>query len=238
MTTINDHREPQTSITLNINEKWFGETKILAPIKLTLAKGSFNVITGPSGGGKTTLLRIIAGLEPAHIDGSNQYFQTGLKIGLAFQEPRLLPWRSLRDNLSLIGISPDQTAALLSEMGLTDAADLFPGQVSLGMARRASLARAYAIEPELLLLDEPLVSLDESTAQSLRDHLITFWQRQQPTVLMVTHNLREALQMADTIILLNGTPAAVETILHYKQLRELRSSAWINTELRKLESHL
>ncbi len=215
--------------------KHFDGKPVLGDICLALKPGSFNVITGPSGCGKSTLLKIIAGLDGA-FNGFTA--NTPLRVGFAFQEPRLLPWRTVRENIALVCPDDQEVEALLEEMNLLEAAALYPSQISLGMARRASLARAIAVNPNLLLLDEPLVSLDEPTADLLRGQLLELWQRRRPTVLMVTHNLREALQLADWILVLGGSPTRLQTEYFYPHPRQERDRTWIDQELPLLEGQL
>jgi NitT/TauT family transport system ATP-binding protein len=212
--------------------KRFGDQSILSDISLILPEGSFTVITGPSGCGKTTLLRIIAGLDK-RFDGFTGNLP--LNIGFAFQEPRLIPWRTLSQNLKLVCPHPGRVERLLSDMGLSQAAGLYPGEVSLGMARRAALARAFAIEADLLLLDEPMTSLDQANAENLRQQLLSLWQQHRPRVLMVTHDLREALQLADRIIVLDGNPSHIRMELEYRLPQQQRNAEWIARELENLE---
>ena len=139
------------------------------------------------------------------------------RIGYVFQEPRLLPWLTVEDNLQLV--LPDEPAsaaridAWLAEMGLADVRAVYPSRLSLGMARRVALARAFIIQPTLLLMDEPFVSLDEPTAERLRRLLLDTLCAHPATVVFVTHNLREALMLADRIALLTPVPARRQTIV-------------------------
>ena len=130
-----------------------------------------------------------------------------------FQNPRLLPWRTVYQNLALVldgGAEADaRIATLLEAVGLTAVRDQYPGRLSVGMARRAALARAFVVQPDLLLMDEPFVSLDEPTAQRLRALLLDVWNARPTTVLFVTHNLREAIQLADRLVLLSAAPTRV-----------------------------
>lgn len=140
---------------------------VLGVIEGRVCAGDRICLLGPSGVGKTTLLNAIAGLEPRLSPGVQQ--RAGLRIGYLFQEHRLLPWRTVRQNLALVGASPADIEAAIGRGGLSGAADSLPDQLSLGMARRAALARCLAIKPDLLLLDEPFASLDAERAAELRD---------------------------------------------------------------------
>ncbi len=177
---------------------------------------SMTVLMGPSGCGKTTLLRIVAGLDDRF--RGNISIPADTRIGLMFQEPRLLPWRTVRQNIELVA-APDFTAAdldrLTQAVGITDMVPRYPQELSLGLARRVALARAFATKPDLLLLDEPFVSLDERTADRLRRLLLEVWQARPTTAILVTHNAREAIMLADQLILLAPRPThvvGVETI--------------------------
>ncbi len=174
---------------------------ILAPMSLKVAPGDHICLLGPSGIGKTTLLNRLAGLERGQP-------RPTLRIGYLFQEHRLLPWRTLRDNLRLVGVGRDQVKPLLARVGLEQAADRYPDQLSLGMARRAALARCLAMRPDLLLLDEPFASLDPHRADELKG-LIRMLLKQFPAMAMicVTHEARDAEALANRIWYLAGRPA-------------------------------
>jgi NitT/TauT family transport system ATP-binding protein len=184
----------------------------LAGLRLHAAPGEFVCVVGPSGCGKSTLLNLVGGLDH-DLDG--RIGGAGLQgnIGFMFQEPRLMPWLTVLDNVLLVG---DGSAAarrrareLLVAMELGEVLDAFPGRLSGGMRRRVALARAFAIEPCLLLMDEPFVSLDAPTANRLRTMLIELWRRCGSTVLFVTHDLREALALADRVCFLSAAPGRV-----------------------------
>jgi ABC-type nitrate/sulfonate/bicarbonate transport system ATPase subunit len=193
-----------------VKEKRFGDALILRDVGFEIGEGEFVALAGPSGSGKTTLLRMIAGLDldySGSISGQES-------LGVVFQEPRLLPWRTVAENLRLaapLALERDATA-LLTRVGLPDAGAMYPRVLSLGMARRAAIARALAVKPCLLLLDEPFVSLDRETAESLRRLLLDLWRENRFRVLMVTHDLPEARQMAQRIVHLAGKPATVAKI--------------------------
>jgi len=184
-----------------------GRLHVLDQLALQLASGQVGALVGPSGCGKTTLLRIIAGLDPDY-EGSVELPDHG-KLGMVFQEPRLLPWRTLEQNVRLA--APQATEAnlevLFRALGLDAHRHHYPGELSLGQARRVALARAFAVEPDLLLLDEPFVSLDDALAARLRDELTELVNKRPVTTLLVTHNVEEAIGLADRLFLLSGSPA-------------------------------
>ncbi|HEY2036881.1 MAG TPA: ABC transporter ATP-binding protein [Steroidobacteraceae bacterium] len=187
----------------------------LAGLSLQVAAGEFVALVGPSGCGKTTFLNIVAGLD-RDFDGELRLAPRAdgapARVGYVFQEPRLLPWRTVRENIALV-LPPHRADVivqdLLNAVGLPSAPDLYPLQLSVGMSRRVSIARAFAIVPDLLLMDEPFVSLDHDTVEQLRDLLLKLWHARPTTVLFVTHDIREALVLADRLVLLSGTPGRV-----------------------------
>jgi len=201
-----------TDIQININNKTYptATQPSIANLQLSLNSNEFICLVGPSGCGKTTLLNIIAGLDNDY-DGEILVGQqhTHPKIGYIFQNPRLLPWRTVRENIELVlgeHQSPDVIDALLEVMQLTQAQHVYPERLSLGMSRRVSIIRAFAIDPEVLLMDEPFVSLDAPTARQVRELLVKLWQQRPHTVLFVTHDLREAIALADRLIFLSASP--------------------------------
>src|SRR5262249_29959707 len=153
--------------------------------------------------------RIIAGLDREY-DGRVALPDHG-KLGMVFQEPRLLPWRTLAQNVRLAAPQASDASidALFRALGLEAHRDHYPGELSLGQARRVALARAFAVEPDLLLLDEPFVSLDDALAARLRDELAELVSRRPVTTLLVTHNVEEAIGLADRLFLLSASPARV-----------------------------
>jgi len=188
---------------------------VLDNVTFTLNAGEVGVLFGPSGCGMSTLLRILVGLDAnyqGHVARS-----PGMRLGMVFQEPRLLPWRTVEENVRIAAPHVDDgtLSALFEVLELSVHRNHFPGELSLGLARRVALARAFAIEPSLLLLDEPFVSLDERTADRLRKLLLEVWQARPTTAMLVTHNAREAIMLADQLVLLAPRPThviAIETI--------------------------
>ena len=183
---------------------------VLGEIFVEVAEGDRICLLGPSGVGKTTLLNAIAGLDH-RLTGEMIKVQPGLRIGYLFQEHRLLPWRTVRQNLLLVGASPPEIDRLLAQVGLGGSGDVLPDQLSLGMARRAALARCLAIRPDLLLLDEPFASLDPDRARELRA-LISTLLDDYPAMAMicVTHDPRDADQLANRLWYMDGVPAKLQ----------------------------
>jgi sulfonate transport system ATP-binding protein len=180
---------------------------------LELGTGSFTVIVGRSGCGKTTLLKIIAGLERAD-SGSVQFDTAALRLGFMFQDPRLLPWLTVEKNLRLafLGTGPSNSSPskmdaeidrVLAMVGLGDRKKSYPAQLSGGMAQRASLARCLCRKPELLLLDEPLSALDAFTRGRLQEELAGLWKKLGLTIILVTHDIDEAVYLGDRVLLMD-----------------------------------
>jgi len=182
--------------------------EILSNLAFRLGVGEVGAMIGPSGCGKSTCMRIVAGLDPA-FEGSVE--RPPGPIAMVFQEPRLLPWRSVEDNIRLAAprITKAELAALLGRLGLADHKAHFPGELSLGLARRVALARAFAVKPSLLLLDEPFVSLDAPLARALESELVALIAEGPMTTLLVTHDVGEASRLADRIFVLSPRPAQV-----------------------------
>ena len=174
---------------------------------------SMTVLMGPSGCGKTTLLRIVAGLDNRFT--GKVHVPESARIGVMFQEPRLLPWRTVRQNIQIVAedMSNAEIDRLASAVGIADMLPRFPQELSLGLARRVALARAFAPRPDLLLLDEPFVSLDERTADRLRHLLLEVWSARPTTAILVTHNPREAILLADQLVLLAPRPTHVVAVV-------------------------
>jgi len=217
-----------SQLEVNIRNKCFraasgARRHVLGEISFALLPGEVGALVGPSGCGKTTLLRIIAGLD-GDFDGSVRLPAPG-KLGVVFQEPRLLPWRSVEDNVRLL--APHAGEAELSELfatlELSGHRRHYPGELSLGLARRVALARAFAVKPDLLVLDEPFVSLDAKLAVRLRAELAELVSRRPVTTLLVTHSIEEAVGLADRIILLTPSPARVLADVPIDTPRRVRS---------------
>lgn len=194
-------------IAAEIKAKAFGATQVLRDIAFRVETGEVLAILGPSGIGKSTLLRIVAGID-GDFEGAVVRPE---RLAMVFQEPTLLPWRSVADNLTLVhpGLGRAGALAALARVGIADKADLFPRQLSLGQQRRVALARAFAGDPEGLVLDEPFASLDPGTADemlALTERLIA---ETGPATLFVTHSEAEAARLATRILRLAGQPATI-----------------------------
>ncbi len=192
----------------------------LGQLSLSVAEGEVLAVIGASGCGKSTLLRLVAGLEAPSEGriGLDGVPLTGPspRVGVVFQEPRLMPWLSVLDNVAF-GLPRSlpraerarRSRAELARVGLTRFADALPKTLSGGMAQRAALARALVTRPSVLLLDEPFSALDAMTRQSLQEELVGLWERDRPTLVLVTHDLDEALFLADRVVVLGGQPGRI-----------------------------
>ena len=203
-----------TRVSVDIASKDFvaqdGSTlSVIGDVRFQVKSGEFVCLFGPSGTGKTTLLNVIAGIDREFkgqigIEGTP-------RLGYVFQEPRLLPWLTVRQNIELVvSDSPDLAAdvdELLRVVGLSEFADTYPERLSLGMARRVAIARAFVVRPDILLLDEPFVSLDAENTARLRALLGDLWLSRPTTTLFVTHDMRDAVELADRILFFSPRPA-------------------------------
>lgn len=196
-----------SALSVDIAGKSFGSHRVLGPVRLEIPPGQITALLGPSGAGKSTLLSLIAGLDRDY-DGT---IRTEGRLGMIFQEPRLLPWRTLAENIALMPEAGDLADARkrLARVGLSGAASQYPQKVSLGMQRRAALARTLAIRPGLILMDEPLVSLDADTAREMRALIAETLAAEGAAALIATHDRREALHLSDRIVSLGDTPTVI-----------------------------
>ena len=223
-----------------------GGVEAVRNLDLDIAPGEFVAMLGPSGCGKSTLLRIIAGLDRATAGEVAINDGRDVRDAFVFQDAHLLPWRSVLRNvavpLELQGVPQsqrlDRARAAIEQVGLSDAIDRYPAQLSGGMRMRASLARALVNDPELLLLDEPFAALDEITRQHLDDQLRTLWSRRRMTTIFVTHSIIEAAFLADRAIVLTRRPARIvldhRLDLPAQRTAALRSDPQFAREMRTL----
>jgi ABC-type nitrate/sulfonate/bicarbonate transport system ATPase subunit len=184
--------------------------EVLRDFAFELAAGSFASLIGPSGSGKTTILRIAAGLDRDF--RGKRWISPSARVGMVFQEPRLLVWRTVEDNIRIAMDAASVTgdiAELLDRFDLAEQRHQYAGELSMGQARRVAMVRAMSIGPDLLLLDEPLVSLDEYISARLRGELRTIADSRKVAILLVTHDLAEAIELSDRLLLLGGKPAHI-----------------------------
>lgn len=212
----------------NINiqkiNKSFGDVKVLNDFSLDIKPGSFVSLIGPSGCGKSTLLRIIGGLEQASngsviLDGE-KITKAGSDRGFAFQGSNLFPWLTVKDNISfglkarkIYREKKQDVTDIINLVGLKGFETSYPHQISGGMQQRASLARALVGHPKVLLLDEPLGALDAFTRMNLQDEILRIKNENDMTMLMVTHDVDEAIYMSDKVVVMSARPSRVEAVV-------------------------
>jgi sulfonate transport system ATP-binding protein len=211
----------------------FGDHVVLDHLDLSIAPGELVAVLGRSGSGKSTLLRTLAGLDPVQqgeveVPGS---------VGVAFQEPRLLPWKRVSENVALAlherprAERQSRARDVLEEVGLADKHGVWPVTLSGGQAQRASLARALVSAPGLLLLDEPFSALDALTRLEMHDLVLSLWHEHEPAVLLVTHDVDEALKLADRVLVIDGGRVRHETVVRRERPRHPGDLVDLRTEL-------
>ncbi len=224
---MNDHAHATTDdrkIKIQVKEltKSFGELLVLDDISFNVAQGEFLSIVGPTGCGKTTFLNALSKLIPTtkgniFIDGEEANPKKH-NISFVFQEPTCMPWRTVRDNVAygmeVKGFSKEKLEQrlkyILDLVGLTSTAHLYPNQVSASMEQRIAVARAFAVDPDLLLMDEPYGQLDVKLRYYLEDELVRLWKELKSTVIFVTHNIEEAVYVAERILVLSNKPTKIK----------------------------
>jgi len=216
---------PSVGIAVESVSKAFGTVTALADVTVRVAAGEFVTLIGPSGCGKTTLLKIIAGLVLP--DGGRVLVDgrpvTGPRreCSLVFQDFALLPWATVQRNvefgLLLRGARAGERAAIarryVTKVGLAGFEDAYPAQLSGGMQQRVGLARALAVDPRVLLMDEPFASIDEQTRRLFQDDLLALWSEERKTVVFVTHSMEEAIYLSDRVVVLSPRPGRVHRVL-------------------------
>ncbi|MBV0902638.1 ABC transporter ATP-binding protein [Haloarcula salina] len=216
-------REARAKITIQNVSRSYESTRALADVSLSVTEGEFCCVVGPSGCGKTTLLRAIAGLDDPDggsiLVGGDPVTGPGLDRGMVFQEYALFPWRTVRGNIRF-GLDrpacdcPDCEARvreLIDLVGLDGFEDAYPKELSGGMKQRVGIARALAPDPEILLMDEPFGSVDARTRGRLHAELLDIWTQTEQTVVFVTHDIDEAVTLADRVVVMGADPGTVQS---------------------------
>ena len=216
---------PESRIKIQVNNltKRFGDLTVLDGINFNIKEGELLAIVGPTGCGKTTFLNTLSKLMPATegeilIDGEEANPKKH-NISYVFQEPTCLPWRTVRENVAygmeVKGVGKEEREAratqIMDLVGLSSCADLYPNQVSASMMQRIAVSRAFAVNPDLLLMDEPYGQMDIKMRYYLEDEVIRLWQATGSTVLFITHNLEEATYLAERVLILTNKPAKIKT---------------------------
>ncbi|AGS38949.1 MULTISPECIES: ABC transporter ATP-binding protein [Cycloclasticus] len=225
-----------SSLTVDIKKKNFPKSglketfTVIENLSFDITNNEFVCLVGPSGCGKTTLLNIIAGLDSDY-DGTINNQSSKLRPSYVFQTPRLLPWRTVLENIQL-ATQPDASLAsiikTLQSLNLGDHLHSYPHHLSLGMQRRVSLARAFCLPSNLLLMDEPFVSLDQANANKARGALLNLWHEKPRSILFVTHDLSEAITLADRILFLSAPPSHIIAEVNISLTRTERTPNQVN----------
>ena len=244
------NQSPKVKIAVNNLTKNFGALKVLDNISFDVKEGEMLCIVGPTGCGKTTFLNTISKLMPTTsgnilIDGEEANPKKH-NISFVFQESTCLPWRTVRSNVAfgmeVKGVAQSEIDRrldlILRMVGLSDCADLYPNQVSASMEQRIAVARAFAVKPDLLMMDEPYGQLDVKLRYYLEDELVRLWETQKSTVLFVTHNIEEAVYLGSRILVLSNKPTTIkaEIIVDLPRPRNLIDPKFV--EIRKQVTEL
>ena len=233
---LNSPTRPPAStaaVTVRGLSRHFGERAVLKDLDLDIAPGEFVVLLGASGCGKSTLLRVLADLDRAFTGEVS----VPVKRAVAFQAPRLMPWKNVWSNVALgLPGKPDRqrAEAALAEVGIGHRADVWPKVLSGGEAQRTALARALVREPDLLLLDEPFAALDALTRIKAQDLVAELWQRHGCAVLLVTHDVEEAVLLADRVLVMNDGVIAHEERIDFDRPRDVTDPAFAECRARLL----
>lgn len=230
-----------------------GSTTAIERISVDIAEGEFVCLVGPSGCGKTTLLRIIAGLEKQSA-GRFDIQKSGAdrpSQSMVFQEKGLLPWLTVEENVAF-GLNmrhlpksyvKEKTQYFLAKVGLEKFAKMYPKELSGGMKQRVSIARAFANDPEILLMDEPFGALDEQNRFILQEELLSIWSETKKTVLFITHSIDEALYLSDRVLLMSAQPGRIAADVRIdlprpRKLEDIRSNPDMTAAFSKIWQHL
>jgi ABC-type nitrate/sulfonate/bicarbonate transport system ATPase subunit len=219
---VNGTRARKTKIEVRNLTKRFGDLLVLDEISFNVGEGEFLSIVGPTGCGKTTFLNTLSKLIPStagdiFIDGEVADPQKH-HLSFVFQEPTCMPWRTVRENVAY-GMEvkhvpkeemEEKLDQIMGMVGLADCADLYPNQISASMLQRIAVARAFAVNPDLLLMDEPYGQLDVKLRYYLEDELVRLWEHLKSTVIFVTHNIEEAVYVSERILILSNKPAKIK----------------------------
>jgi NitT/TauT family transport system ATP-binding protein len=223
---------------------------VLSDLALTVRRGEFAAVVGASGAGKSTLLRVVAGLMEPLRGSIHRHLEENSgrrSIAIVFQEARLMPWRRVHENVALglegLGLADEEVRRRVSDalalVGLRDFAQRWPHQLSGGPRPRVGIARALAVRPEILLMDEPFGALDAITRQTLQDELLRIWAATRTTILFVTHDIEEAAYLADRVLLLGGSPTRISETYEVSAPRPRnRSDASLASIMRQVRSDL
>lgn len=231
------------SLTIRDLKKHYGDREVLKGINIEIEQGEFVAIVGRSGCGKSTLLRLVAGLEASssgRLVLDHRCLPNNSVTRIMFQEARLLPWKKVIQNIAL-GLSAgilQQAKDVLQAVGLSDRADEWPARLSGGQKQRVSLARALVHKPKLLLLDEPLGALDALTRIEMHQLIESLWSQNKFTALLVTHDVSEAIALADRIILIEDGAIALNLEVDLPRPRERASQKFVEIEKQLLDQLL
>lgn len=230
MMKLNDFPADSASIHVRGLSRQFGHRTVLKQLDLTIPAGQFLAVVGRSGCGKSTLLRLLAGLDQA--DGGELIQPEGQTVRVMFQEARLLPWKSVLDNVAL-GLPASgraQAREALAEVGLADRAEEWPARLSGGQRQRVALARALVHRPRLLLLDEPLGALDALTRLEMQGLIERLWLAHRCTTVLVTHDVSEAVALADRVVLVEDGQVALDVPIALPRSRDHAHPGFVRLE--------